>query len=190
MPTQLPILQDGPHGAAPTREERVRLSPLVDNRPLVDKPLKVGELAKISGKTVRALHLYEEMGLLVPAERSKGRYRLYDADSVTRVRWIGKLQEMGFSLQEIRTMSEQWEGSGSAPHAMAKVQALFDQKLRETREQIARLRTLEGELQASLRYLCTCPTCDPNQLIEACSSCDQHDGKQQPPELVAGFTAH
>ena len=150
----------------------------------------MGELAKVTSKTVRALHLYEELGLLVPIERSKGGYRLYDADAVTRVRWIGKLQEMGFSLSEIQTMARQWEQSGSAPSAMAKVERLLEEKLAETRDQIERLRTLEHELKASLSYLQVCPTCDPKQIIDACASCELHPESQQPPELVAGFSAH
>ncbi|MDD9939267.1 MAG: MerR family transcriptional regulator [Myxococcales bacterium] len=174
MPTQLPVLQP----------QTVRKGPVVE------RPLKVGELAKLCGKTVRALHLYEEMGLLVPTQRSKGRYRMYDADAVMRVRWIAKLQDMGFSLQDIRTMSQQWEQSGSAPDAMAKVQALFEQKLAETQAQMQRLRMLSAELQASLEYLRTCPTCDPNRLIEACSACEEHQAFEDPPDLVAGFSAH
>ena len=46
--------------------------------------LKVGELAKRAGKTVRAVHLYEELGLLAPAVRSKGGFRLYHGRAVTR----------------------------------------------------------------------------------------------------------
>jgi DNA-binding transcriptional MerR regulator len=160
------------------------------NAPLVRRTLRVGVLARLSGKTVRALHLYEELGLLVPIERSKGGYRLYDADSITRVRWIAKLQEMGFSLGDIQTMARQWEQSGSAPGAMAKVERLLTEKLADTREQIARLKQLESELQASLDYLRTCPTCDPKQLIEACSACELHAETEQAPELVAGFSAH
>jgi MerR family copper efflux transcriptional regulator len=126
----------------------------------------------------------------VPIERSKGGYRLYDEEAVTRVRWIGKLQEMGFSLGSIQTMSRQWERSGSAPGAMAKVEQLLKEKLAETRDQVARLQTLEAELQASLDYLRTCPTCDPKQIIEACSACELHEKTEQAPELVAGFSAH
>ncbi|HEU5074349.1 MAG TPA: MerR family DNA-binding transcriptional regulator, partial [Polyangiaceae bacterium] len=48
--------------------------------------MQVGELAKATGKTVRAIHLYEELGLLRPANRSKGRYRLFSADAELRVR--------------------------------------------------------------------------------------------------------
>jgi DNA-binding transcriptional MerR regulator len=173
MPTQLPVIN-------PRRKD--------DS--LLRRTLRVGELARSSGKTVRALHLYEELGLLVPVERSKGGYRLYDADSVTRVRWIGKLQEMGFSLSDIQTMARQWEQSGSAPGAMAKVERLLTEKLAETREQMERLQTLEAELQASLEYLRTCPTCAPSQVIEACATCELHPEGEQPPELVAGFSAH
>jgi DNA-binding transcriptional MerR regulator len=173
MPIQLPVIN-------PRRKDE----------PLLRRTLRVGELARTSGKTVRALHLYEELGLLVPVERSKGGYRLYDADSVTHVRWIGKLQEMGFSLSEIQTMARQWEQSGSAPSAMAKVERLLQEKLAETREQMERLQMLESELHASLEYLRTCPTCDPSQLIEACATCELHAEGEQAPELVAGFSAH
>src|SRR5882672_3058577 len=64
--------------------------------------LLVGDLAKAVGKTVRAIHLYEELGLLRAHERSKGRYRLFTPDAVVRVRWIGKLQSLGLSLTEIQ----------------------------------------------------------------------------------------
>src|ERR1041384_2231185 len=64
--------------------------------------LQVGDLARASGKTVRAIHHYEEVGLLKPHARSKGRYRLYDQAAVTRVRWIGKLHDLGLSLSQIQ----------------------------------------------------------------------------------------
>ena len=53
--------------------------------------LRVGELAKRTGKTVRAVHLYEELGLLAPAVRSKGGFRLYPGKAVKRIDWIQKL---------------------------------------------------------------------------------------------------
>src|SRR5689334_16413767 len=64
--------------------------------------LQVGDLARLCGKTVRAIHLYEELGLLRPHARSKGRYRLFSRDAIVRVRWIGKLQELGLSLPTIQ----------------------------------------------------------------------------------------
>src|SRR5258706_9650684 len=94
--------------------------------------LRVGELAKRTGKTVRAIHLYEELGLLAPAGRSKGRFRLYSHDALTRIRWIGKLQEMGFSLADMRTVVLEWERVESAPGAMKRMRAVYARKLEET----------------------------------------------------------
>jgi DNA-binding transcriptional MerR regulator len=157
---------------------------------LLLRTLRVGELARLSGKTVRALHLYEERGLLDPIERSKGGYRLYGQDALVRVRWISKLQEMGFSLNDIQSMLRQWEQSGSAPDAMLRVGELLKVKLEETREQITRLQSLENELRSSLEYLETCPKCSPQQELTACTSCELHEVGALAPDLVAGFHAH
>jgi DNA-binding transcriptional MerR regulator len=173
MPIQLPILN------------RRRAEPALGQR-----LLRVGELARGANKTVRAIHLYEEMGLLEPAQRSSGGYRQYSQEAITRVRWIAKMQQMGFSLPEIRDVARGWSASGSAPNAMAKVERLLKEKLEETRAQAERLRTLEAELVQSLTYLRTCPACDPQELIDACAACERHPQDEQPPELVAGFSAH
>ncbi|HKQ68918.1 MAG TPA: MerR family transcriptional regulator [Polyangiaceae bacterium] len=151
--------------------------------------LQVGDLARVSGKTVRAIHLYEELGLLKPHARSKGRYRLFSQDAVVRVRWIGKLQDLGLSLTTIQSVVREWEMSPSAPGAMAKMRNVYREKLASTREQIERLKALETELADSLKYLETCDTCDPVRLFAACTCCDRHDHREDPPELVLGFRA-
>ena len=62
------------------------------------KLMRVGELAKAVGKTVRAMHLYEELGLLEPRARSDGGFRLYGPEAVDRIHWITKLQAIGFAV--------------------------------------------------------------------------------------------
>src|SRR5271168_1601999 len=91
--------------------------------------MQIGDLAHEAGKTVRAIHLYEELGLLTPAARSKGRYRLYGPEALMRIRWIGKLQEMGFSLADIQTIVSEWERAGSAPDAMKRMRDVYARKL-------------------------------------------------------------
>ena len=59
------------------------------------------------GLTARAIRYYEELGLLAPAARSEGAYRLYDADDVERLRFIkGLRDDAGFSLTEIGQLLE------------------------------------------------------------------------------------
>jgi DNA-binding transcriptional MerR regulator len=149
--------------------------------------LQVGDLARETGKTVRAVHLYEELNLLKPTARSKGRYRLYTRQALVRIRWIGKLQEMGFSLTDIQQIVRDWEQGGTAPLAMKKMRDVYAKKLEETREHLRRLQTLEREIESSIQYLDTCDVCDPERLISFCKACDLHSCESHVPELVAGF---
>ncbi len=64
--------------------------------------LKVGELARRTGVTIRTLHHYDEIGLLNPSLRTEAGHRLYDADDVARLQKIVSLRQLGFSLEEIQ----------------------------------------------------------------------------------------
>jgi DNA-binding transcriptional MerR regulator len=63
--------------------------------------LKVGELAERTGLSVRALHHYEEIGLLVPSHRTPSNHRLYTRDDVARLQRIKSLRQLGFGLERI-----------------------------------------------------------------------------------------
>ncbi|WP_329742944.1 MerR family transcriptional regulator [Dyella sp. A6] len=66
-------------------------------------PMTVGELARRSGLTVRTLHHYDAIGLLVPAVRSAAGYRLYDKANIERLHRIQALRQLGLSLADIGT---------------------------------------------------------------------------------------
>lgn len=69
--------------------------------------LRIQEVATETGLTPRAIRYYEELGLLAPAARSEGAYRLYDAEDLDRLRFIrGLRDDAGFSLAEIRQLLE------------------------------------------------------------------------------------
>ena len=61
----------------------------------------VGELAKLTGITVRALHHYDEIGLVVPSQRTASGYRLYDDRDVIRLQQVLLFRELGLPLDEI-----------------------------------------------------------------------------------------
>jgi DNA-binding transcriptional MerR regulator len=62
----------------------------------------VGELAKLAGVTVRALHHYDEAGLLSPSERTAAGYRRYTMADAERLHRILVYRELGFDLARIR----------------------------------------------------------------------------------------
>ena len=63
--------------------------------------LKIGELAKRTGLTVRTLHHYDNIGLLTPSVRSDAGYRLYDRSDIARLHRIQALRRLDLSLAEI-----------------------------------------------------------------------------------------
>ncbi len=153
-----------------------------------DKLLKVGDLAKQAGKSVRALHLYEELGLLTPAARSQGGFRLFDRDALRQIRWIELLQESGFSLHEIQTLLRDWQKTHYGPEASRALRESFQKRLAETREQRTRLQQLERELEETLQYLHTCEECAPvRTTTNDCPQCPVDHGMKDEPALVAGF---
>jgi DNA-binding transcriptional MerR regulator len=64
----------------------------------------VGEVAELAGVTVRALHHYDELGLLSPSGRSDAGYRLYSYDDLARLREILIWRTLGFGLTEIGSL--------------------------------------------------------------------------------------
>jgi len=64
--------------------------------------MKAGELARRTGLTRQALHIYVQMGLLKPALLSQGGHRYYDAASVERIELIRKLCASGYTLKDVR----------------------------------------------------------------------------------------
>lgn len=154
-----------------------------------DKLLRVGELAKAVGKTVRAMHLYEELGLLEPRARSEGGFRLYGADAIDRIHWIVKLQAIGFTLAEIQGFVKDFQGAGSGREATERVRALFTEKQAQIREQITQLQVIENDLSEALSYLDACQACSDEYAPTACGSCDHHGhNKGDAPPLFAGLS--
>jgi DNA-binding transcriptional MerR regulator len=69
--------------------------------------LRIQQVAADVGLTTRSIRYYEELGLLKPAARSEGSYRLYDVDDLERLRFIkGLRDDAGFSLAEIGQLLE------------------------------------------------------------------------------------
>jgi DNA-binding transcriptional MerR regulator len=153
------------------------------------KLMRVGELAKAVGKTVRAMHLYEELGLLEPRSRSDGGFRLYGPEAVDRIHWIVKLQAIGFTLAEIQGFVGDFQDADSGREATARVRSLFTEKQAQIREQIMQLQVIENDLCEALSYLDSCQTCTDEYAPTACGVCDHHGHqKGEAPRLFAGLS--
>ncbi|MEI7743188.1 MAG: MerR family transcriptional regulator [Chloroflexota bacterium] len=117
--------------------------------------LRIQEVAAGTGLTPRAIRYYEEQGLLSPAARSDGAYRLYDADDLDRLRFIRDLRDdAGFSLAEIgRLLGDEQARARNramfrASHDPAERRAILLDNLERAGRQIATLRHKIERLEA------------------------------------------
>jgi MerR family Zn(II)-responsive transcriptional regulator of zntA len=66
--------------------------------------LTIGQVASAVKVSTDTLRYYEREGLIGPASKTTGGYRLYDSEAVRRVRFIKQAQQCGFTLSEIRSL--------------------------------------------------------------------------------------
>lgn len=107
---------------------------------------KVGELADTTGLSVRALHHYEKIGLLVPSERTEAGHRLYSEGEVLRLQQIASLRALGLSLNEIRGFLDE-EGHSSTQVIELHI-ARLKERIEAERKLCARLESVAAFLAA------------------------------------------
>ena len=105
--------------------------------------MRIGELAKRSGVSPKALRHYERVGVMPPPSRTASGYRDYAPEAMQRLEFITAGQRVGLSLRQLAKILEVRDG-GQAPCAEAL--ALVDERLRDVEESIARLEALRAEL--------------------------------------------
>ncbi len=99
--------------------------------------LRIQEAAAEIGATPRSVRYWEEQGLLRPAARSEGAYRLYDSTDLERLRFIKALRDdAGFSLAEIAQLLED-EAARERGHAAFHATADPTERRRILRERLA-----------------------------------------------------
>ena len=105
---------------------------------------RVGQLAAATGVTVRSLHHYDEIGLLVPSERTTAGHRLYSEGDVQRLYRILALRRLGFALGEIESVL-----SAESPDLRETVRRHLAQVERDLARQ-RRLRQRLAEIRSAL----------------------------------------
>ncbi|MDT9594221.1 MerR family transcriptional regulator [Nocardioides zeae] len=76
--------------------------------------LQIGEVAARTGLSLRTIRYYDEMGLVVPSERTPGGFRLYAEAEVARLELIMQMKPLGFTLDQMRDLLGVVDGLRSA----------------------------------------------------------------------------
>jgi DNA-binding transcriptional MerR regulator len=113
---------------------------------------------------------------------------MYTDKALDRIYWIERLQDLDFSLTDIKAFLTDFQAQDTAPSSMETLHHFYNEKLNKTRTAIARLQSLETELTSSLAYLSTCQDCSVTETIQACSSCgDEQHSDSEAPRMVAAI---
>ncbi len=106
--------------------------------------MRIGEVAAAAGLPTQTIRFYERKGLLPQPRRAPNGYRVYDAPTLTRLRFIRSGQGAGLTLVEIATILE-LRGEGVTP--CTHVRELLSTKLHDVQARQRELSALETELE-------------------------------------------
>ena len=112
--------------------------------------MRIGELARTTGTTTRALRYYEAQGLL-RADRTSNGYREYGESHLRMVREIQALQAVGFALEDTRPFVECLRAGHLTGDSCPDSVAVYQRKIDELDACIARLSEVRRELMSKLQ---------------------------------------
>ena len=153
----------------------------------MQKRLKTGELAKLTGKTERTIRYYEELGLLTPVERSRGGFRLFEPEQAARVSEIARLQDAGFSLDKIARIVRAWKESPKGADAARELRDILEYGIAEAAKRIQEMVALKREIEESMKFLNTCGTCDDEPSRGRCGCCTKGEHTGTMPAFFGKF---
>ena len=106
--------------------------------------MKIGEVSAAAGVSQRMIRHYEKIGLIPAALRRDSGYRDYDQRDLHTLRFIGRARDMGFPVEEIRTLLALWH---DRERSSSEVKKLALSRATELRERIAALEDMRRTLE-------------------------------------------
>jgi DNA-binding transcriptional MerR regulator len=110
-------------------------------------PLTIGQLGKATATKIETIRYYEKIGLLPEPHRTAGNYRSYAGEHLSRLAFIRRARELGFSIEDVRELLEL---AGHRDQACAGIDQIVARHLETTERKIEALKRLRHELRETL----------------------------------------
>lgn len=123
----------------------------------------IGEVAKRAGIGVETVRFYERKGLVEPPPRSEAGYRLYPDEAISRLRFVRRAKDLGFTLDQIGTLLDLRVGADTP---CDDVRALASERLADVENKLMQLQRIAAVLQQVVE------TCDANGRTGDCPILD------------------
>lgn len=134
--------------------------------------LTTGDMARLTGSTLRTVRFYEEAGLLAPEQRDEGCHRLFHDRELQKLQLILDLREAGLSLQDIKDLFDLKEGCSGASEASEQMSDILERQIDQMQRKIAKLRRLREELASTVTVINECRNCTDPRFPLRCCDCE------------------
>lgn len=146
--------------------------------------IQIGDLASRAGVSTRTIRYYEELGMIVPRERSNGGFRRYGEDQLRRLAIIQSLKGLGFELERIRelfSLRDNVETGAELAHAMI---GLLESQQREIDDKVSHCMEMRERATRGIEILSGCLSCEERVIERDCSACDVYQKQDDVPDLI------
>jgi DNA-binding transcriptional MerR regulator len=135
--------------------------------------MRIGELARHAGVSVRAIRYYEELGILRPRARSRGGFRLFGPENTRRLAVIQFLKQVGLPLEEIRQIFLAKNLAGGRKDSVDFLLRTFRERLKKIEAKVRALDAVRAEISGAIEILRCCEACGHEIILDAaaCHEC-------------------
>ena len=133
--------------------------------------MRIGDLAKRAGTTMRTIRYYEERGLIEPARRTKGGFRLFQEEEVRKLHLIRSLQVLDMPLAQVKAFFDERQRGRTGAEIAPALQGVLREHLQEMERRIAQYRAMQESARETIDILDACSRCPQEPGPSVCRQC-------------------
>lgn len=146
--------------------------------------LKIGEVARRTGVTLRTIRYYQSLGLIEAADRTRGGLHLYPGEACARIQFIRDLRSLNIPLGRIRELLERRKAAETGAEGARDIAATLTHGLADVDKRLQHYMALRHEMTEALKVLQTCLRCSAPPVREVCYACDNLTLRQEVPAYI------
>jgi MerR family transcriptional regulator, Zn(II)-responsive regulator of zntA len=139
--------------------------------------MRIGDLARRAGTTMRTIRYYEERGLIEPVRRTKGGFRLYQEEELGKLRLIRSLQLLDMPLSQVKAFFDARRRGRAAAEIAPGIQEVLRGHLAEMERRIAQYRAMQESVRETMNILDSCRNCPYEPGPAVCPRCPVLTGR-------------
>ncbi len=146
--------------------------------------LKIGEVARRTGVTLRTIRYYQSLGLIEVADRTQGGLGLYRVEACDRIQFIRDMRSLDVPLARIRDVLRRRTAAQTGAEGAREVATTLTRGLAEVEKRMQRYLQLRHEMTEALGVLEACLRCSALPSREVCYACDNLSQRENIPAHI------